>query len=733
MNTARKRRSSGQLSLLMMLNVVPVITLFAFAVNIGMLVHAKINLQNAADTAAFAGAAHQGRMLNRISHLNYLMRMNYKKFLFRYYVAGNQALRCFPGSPENRPACYQAPNQDFLFQNRDGNGDRAFEFPTVPSVCIPPPDGTNICKLKSDTVGAIPDLIRNLPTIPGDPVADSMRPMLARIANVAVWDCNAKGAVNQQAALAWLYSTNPSDLAFESTVFIRPLLQDVGLIPANLLLMRRIEVLKDYINAQAQMNVSAQTVQRLESSPDLTAVERTVLAYKSAAGTLSAGTDGETLWGTFEKDSLLMNEMLPGVVLDLGKIFMPEFNVFYTFFGGDALATGAGNTAASCAAKVTYLKVPGGMLPLGVYKSVDGGIAKRVYYMIKLKAKARLLFNPFDELILTAYSAAAPFGSRVGPYLDPASTDADSPESLVKNYTPPREYIVDPPGATPPPDGAYPVPTISMGNGLTMSTTGVLRSYGAVLNPTPGSWTNYQGLGTKMHNGEALAMAPDPWEVGRYNIPVEFTEGGGSGGPGSTSGNNGFTQYFNGSGHYLMWAPLEPMAGSGGGRRRSVAEEIVENLAQALTGEQSTTVDDDIRVRMRNSLQEKLSRYLEGLNSAPAPDGTSATLQAMANPLTSSEQRSNISRIGIPGTATKISNPRLLATSWVGTSPAEAITHREGYSVKIVPISSVAHGGGSMRLGNTLAPGISDAWQGVRVDEQESADGVNLRSGHIFY
>jgi hypothetical protein len=62
---------------------------FAFVVNTGMLVHAKINLQNAADLAAYAGAATQARQLEKIGMLNYDLRRQYKKFLYRYYVIGN--------------------------------------------------------------------------------------------------------------------------------------------------------------------------------------------------------------------------------------------------------------------------------------------------------------------------------------------------------------------------------------------------------------------------------------------------------------------------------------------------------------------------------------------------------------------------------------------------------------------------------------------------------------------
>src|SRR3954462_14572759 len=81
----------GQASIMIAIMMLTFTMFFAFVVNTGMLVNAKINLQNAADLAAYAGAATQARQLNAISYLNYEMRRQYKKYLYRYYVLGNLA------------------------------------------------------------------------------------------------------------------------------------------------------------------------------------------------------------------------------------------------------------------------------------------------------------------------------------------------------------------------------------------------------------------------------------------------------------------------------------------------------------------------------------------------------------------------------------------------------------------------------------------------------------------
>src|SRR3989344_8669644 len=91
-----KNSESGQATIFMALFMSTMILLFAFTTNIGMLVHAKINLQNAADAAAYAGAAVQARQLTHAAYINYEMRRALKEFLYLYMVRGSLAQTCYP-------------------------------------------------------------------------------------------------------------------------------------------------------------------------------------------------------------------------------------------------------------------------------------------------------------------------------------------------------------------------------------------------------------------------------------------------------------------------------------------------------------------------------------------------------------------------------------------------------------------------------------------------------------
>ena len=127
----------------MALFIFTMIIMFAFTTNVGMLVHAKINLQNAADAAAYAGAAVQARQLTAASYLNWEMRRALKEFLFYYDVRSQYAaMPCFPndafGQPRQGIGCPGndgGVRHDFRFfdprENTNENGNNY-----LPSVCI---------------------------------------------------------------------------------------------------------------------------------------------------------------------------------------------------------------------------------------------------------------------------------------------------------------------------------------------------------------------------------------------------------------------------------------------------------------------------------------------------------------------------------------------------------------------------------------------------------------------
>ncbi|MBX3040738.1 MAG: hypothetical protein KF789_08550, partial [Bdellovibrionaceae bacterium] len=78
----------GQVAIFIALIFQLLFLFFAMVVNVGLLVHHKINLQNSVDLAAYYGAVKQSEVMNAIAHTNYQIRQSYKLLTWRYRVLG---------------------------------------------------------------------------------------------------------------------------------------------------------------------------------------------------------------------------------------------------------------------------------------------------------------------------------------------------------------------------------------------------------------------------------------------------------------------------------------------------------------------------------------------------------------------------------------------------------------------------------------------------------------------
>ncbi|HRO67827.1 MAG TPA: pilus assembly protein TadG-related protein, partial [Pseudobdellovibrionaceae bacterium] len=78
----------GQVAIFIALIFQLLFLFFAMVVNVGLLVHHKINLQNSVDLAAYYGAMKQSEVMNAVAHTNYQIRQSYKLLTWRYRVLG---------------------------------------------------------------------------------------------------------------------------------------------------------------------------------------------------------------------------------------------------------------------------------------------------------------------------------------------------------------------------------------------------------------------------------------------------------------------------------------------------------------------------------------------------------------------------------------------------------------------------------------------------------------------
>lgn len=97
---------SGQVAILVALATLTMMLVFAMVINVGLVVHAKINLQNSADMAAAAGAAQQARILTEVGRKNFELRQNYKEFLYLNWVLHNRDNYWFKKESKEHPPVF---------------------------------------------------------------------------------------------------------------------------------------------------------------------------------------------------------------------------------------------------------------------------------------------------------------------------------------------------------------------------------------------------------------------------------------------------------------------------------------------------------------------------------------------------------------------------------------------------------------------------------------------------
>lgn len=83
------RNSRGQVAIFVALLFQVLFLFFAMIVNVGLLVHHKINLQNSVDLAAYYGGMKQAEVMNAISHINYQIKQSWKLLVWRHRVLGS--------------------------------------------------------------------------------------------------------------------------------------------------------------------------------------------------------------------------------------------------------------------------------------------------------------------------------------------------------------------------------------------------------------------------------------------------------------------------------------------------------------------------------------------------------------------------------------------------------------------------------------------------------------------
>jgi len=451
---------NGQVAVFVALIFQVIFVFFAVLINVGLLVHHKINLQQSTDLAAYYGAMKQAEGLNAIAHINFQIKQAWKLLTWRYRILGTFGFR-----KTNEPV--QIPKQDFPFENigtppsfvYNGSQGANMNCPTVgnlgiqdiPFFCVGHAgfsswwqDESN-CQL--DCTGFDGARAIGLVTEPGGSGTGSLlASVITTIQNINI------GIQNKCQRLG---PTGASLL----TRFI------AGYIAETNPRLRTIEALADNLTLAADkvLDIEGKTIYSgslLTFKNNLTEANRT--GFEDSDFTIKNGltegtgsgdcgfTDGLGNKGEFLKkiEIQFINYFIhscqhtPGPTSVGSASYKPE-NVFSPSGGlGASFLPGPGGSGISLSEKAILesLVNPGQKHTVGYEKNphcVE-------YYAVKTSATPQIPFLPLAKIKLNALAVAKPFGGSIGPWYGktwPKNNGTSDPSSKTDENLPIKDHL----------------------------------------------------------------------------------------------------------------------------------------------------------------------------------------------------------------------------------------------------------------------------------------------------
>ncbi len=187
-----RQGEKGQVAILFALIFTFMFILFAMVVDFGHLINNKINLQNAADAAAYSGAAWQARALSNLGQMNYYLRQNLKELAMRLQVTHLRHNRNFPRGSAVYKGNGGTPNvEPFICQQAHGYqalSGLKYRY------------DTNLCRNASPSTGGLPPIVVPPVIADFDPFAVAIAAQIRKIADAAKQECAAAANDNRRLA-----------------------------------------------------------------------------------------------------------------------------------------------------------------------------------------------------------------------------------------------------------------------------------------------------------------------------------------------------------------------------------------------------------------------------------------------------------------------------------------------------------------------------------------------------
>ncbi len=450
---------------------------FGMAINIGMLVHHKINLQNAADMAALSAAAEQARILNMMGWKNYELRKNFKDFVYNAWIEMNDQHQDFPDPLSDRAANVQFQGP---WTNNPARGTV-----TVPSYCLgktfgDPPGNMITCQRAGVPGTFVTPPSGILGQVGIEPVSVAWLTFLNNLA--AQQQIRANNQWNDYSnfnqAVAGLdvanYKIRSEDIYehyLSGTPGTFPWIMNLAM--NDEFIQERPQLWEDFEIKWTQWNRSGKRLMDYYTSPHHEVPKDfNALARRTAFNNLN-----RNLRRNFQFTALKPEA---GYV-KLNPIYL-DFTIFWTSFdlvGGRRVPN-------------RYNEIPVGNYIVGVEKDTS----VKTFYALALTSEPQLPFlpgGPGRPWRLTAIAAAQPFGSRIGP-------QAAEVEETSRTFIPQLNHFI---------------PSILVDEDKSIDDTQVLFELKSEGDP-------YEPLFAVQNRHEPI-LTPLAWEAPRYIFPSPET------------------------------------------------------------------------------------------------------------------------------------------------------------------------------------------------------------------
>lgn len=393
----------GQTSIFIVLIFNVLFVFFAMVINIGLVIHDKINLQNSVDIAAIYGAQRQAETLNAIAHLNYQIRQSWKLLAWRIRALGDMGRT---GHPTGSMFLRNQAWGPVWNRGRGGSGGPNLHPKTV-VICIKHPGWSietgsgNSCK--DGTQVNIPPL--TVPTLSGFPWDRALVDFIQNTQDQFTSQCRGAGAAAFAMGASWfgMYRESIRNRMQAIYTLSNLLQQDIDISNASI---------SEGVEKTLRLNLTTANVESLSN-------------YKGF-NSLQIEGSGPSHFRWFRR-ILVYPQYYYSDLRPSGGGCRSNVKEMLNYSGNPEAVQLPAETSVFSPQRLEQLKQ---MLTIGSGSLGDEsdlrlptvGIEKApwvmIYYGVKAETRPRKPFFPFGKPVrLIAKSFAKPFGGRIGPWM----------------------------------------------------------------------------------------------------------------------------------------------------------------------------------------------------------------------------------------------------------------------------------------------------------------------------